>query len=511
MNMHVLGSPACTQSRERDGLTPSQQSVFDIAMAAVSSNAAVLVEGEPGMGKTTVLKAMHAQTGGTFLDAGDILRAHARSSAAEYEQVVYDTIHAAIESSDVVYYDNVGDFQDAAHAPSYHRPEVFDAVFKAIYDTVDLSGKKFICSARQNYMAAGPGEMVRYRPVTVSIGLLRAADYRHIFVENFGEAGIVAVDFDKVYTFSRKLSGYFLAMICDLLKVRGLEMPSTEAVINVLREQLLRSNVDVREVEAVNLTNLVGVEEIVEKLERTILLPLKEPDLAKELGLEAKHGVILHGPPGTGKTTIGRALAHMMQGKFFMIDGDFDHQSNDFFPRVQALFDAAQRNAPSVIFIDDADVILTDPRLAFFGRYLLTQLDGLMNEASGRICVMMTAMDLRGLPLALLRSGRMEVWLEMKLPDASARASIIDTYVSRLPIKPPAFDSTALGQITEGFTPADLRRVVSDATGHLALDRHLGSEPQSLEIYLDRAATALRGQTELANDAFHKRGGRQFH
>ncbi len=164
-----------------------------------------------------------------------------------------------------------------------------------------------------------------------------------------------------------------------------------------------------------------------------------------------------------------------------------------------------------MIFIDDADVILTDPRLAYFGRYLLTQLDGLMNEASGRICVMMTAMDLRGLPLALLRSGRMEVWLEMKLPDAKSRGSIIESYVSRLPIKPPVFDTTELGEKTEGFTPADLRRVVSDATGHLALDRHLGTEPLPLESYLDRAATALRGQKALANEAFNKRGGRQYH
>ncbi len=157
-----------------------------------------------------------------------------------------------------------------------------------------------------------------------------------------------------------------------------------------------------------------------------------------------------------------------------MIDGDFNHQTCSFLRPGPKSFEAAQRNAPSVIFIDDADVILTDPRLAYFGRYLLTQLDGLMNEASGRICVMMTAMDLKGLPLALLRSGRMEVWLEMKLPDAEARSGIIETYINQLPIKPPAFDTTSLGKQTDGFTPADLRRLVADATGHLALDRHLG-------------------------------------
>lgn len=511
MNMHVLASSTRAQGLLPDRLTPSQKLAFDKAMAAFNSNPIVLVEGEPGMGKSAILHAMHRQTGGKFLDAEDILRAHARSEPQEYEQVVYDTIREAIEGYDVVYYDNVGDYQAASHAYGHHRPEAFDAVFKALYDAVDFADKKFVVSANQGYMAAQTGEMIRYRPVTISVQPLKKIDYRHIFVEEFSEAAVAAIDFEKVYSFSRKLSGYFLKMVCDLLKVRGLETPATQDVINVLKEQLLKSNVDVREVENVDMDKLVGVDAIVEKLERTILLPLQEPDLAKELGLEAKHGVLLYGPPGTGKTTIGRALAHKMQGKFFMIDGDFDHQSCSFFGKVQALFEAAQRNAPSVIFIDDADVILTDPRLAYFGRYLLTQLDGLMNEASGRICVMMTAMDLKGLPLALLRSGRMEVWLEMKLPDAQARSGIIESYVERLPIKTPKFDTLALGQQTEGFTPADLRRLVADATGHLALDRHLGDEVKPLESYLNLAAAALRDQKQLADNAFQKRGGRQYH
>src|SRR5262249_14838011 len=153
----------------------------------------------------------------------------------------------------------------------------------------------------------------------------------------------------------------------------------------------------------------------------------------------------------------------------------FNHEGPKFFPRVKAIFEAAQRNAPAIIFIDVADVILTDPKLAYFGRYLLTQLDGLMNEASGRICVMMTAMNLRDMPLALLRSGRLEVGLEMKLPDAMPRARFIQSYVDWPRVKTSKFDLSSLASTTEGFTPADLRRVVSDATGHLALDRHLGT------------------------------------
>ncbi len=291
MNMHVLAQESRAQGRLRARLTPSQQLAFDTAMAAHRSNPIVLVEGEPGVGKSTLLQAMHRETGGKYLNAEDILRAHARSSSDEYEQVVYDTIKAALEGYDIVYYDNVG-FQYASHASLYHRPEVFDAVFKSIYDTVDLAGKKFhLLGSAGAPWRRSQAKWCATAPVTVSVGNLKKVDYRHIFIENFDEAKVAAIDFEKVYGYSRKLSGYFLTMVCDLLKVRGLETPATQDVINVLKEQLLKSNVDVREVEAVDLSQLVGVEEIVEKLERTILLPLREPDLARELGLEAKHGV----------------------------------------------------------------------------------------------------------------------------------------------------------------------------------------------------------------------------
>ena len=505
--MHVPAPMSRAHGRPKDRLTPSQQIAFDTAMALSRSNPNVLLESDPGMGKSAVLRAMHGETGGKLLNGEDLLRAYNRAAPQAYEQVVFETILAALEEHDIVYYDDVGEFQTASHAFAYHRPELFDAVFKAIYDKVAATGKRFIVSTSQGDMVPQPGEMVHYRPISVTLQPLRQIDYRHIFIENFGEAGVASIDFDKVYTFSRKLTGYSLTIVCNLLKARALAAPETQDVINVMQEQLLKSNVDVREVEKVDTTNLVGVDAIMEKLDRTILLPLREPELAAELGLEAKHGVLLYGPPGTGKTTIGRALAHRMQGKFFMIDGDFDHQSCNFFDQVTSLFEAALRNAPSVVFIDDADVILTDPRLAYFGRYLLTMLDGVMSESAGRICVMMTAMDIRALPPALLRSGRLEVWLNMKLPDAPTRAAIIDSYVARLPIAAPAFDTATLGEQTEGFTPADLRRLVSDATSHLALDRHLGDQVQPLDVYLDRAATALRAQKSLADNSFQKRGG----
>src|SRR5207237_10223600 len=177
----------------------------------------------------------------------------------------------------------------------------------------------------------------------------------------------------------------------------------------------LSSNVDLGEVQRVDLRDLKGVDDVIESLEANIVVPLENDRLATDLGLKPKRGVLLAGPPGTGKTTIGRALAHRLKGKFFLIDGTAIAGTGEFYDKVNEVFEAAERNSPSVIFIDDADVIFENDQERGFYRYLLTKLDGLESASAERICVMMTAMNVGSLPAALMRSGRLELWLETKL------------------------------------------------------------------------------------------------
>src|SRR5207245_2206462 len=156
-------------------------------------------------------------------------------------------------------------------------------------------------------------------------------------------------------------------------------------------------------------------------------------ELANRFRLRSKRGVLLYGPPGTGKTTVGRALAHRLKGKFFLIDGTFIAGTDSFYHRINQVFEAAKENAPSVIFIDDADAMFEDGEERGLYRYLLTMIDGLESESAGRVCVMMTAMNVANLPPALVRSGRVELWLEMKLPDGPARMEILSNLLRSLP------------------------------------------------------------------------------
>lgn len=232
---------------------------------------------------------------------------------------------------------------------------------------------------------------------------------------------------------------------------------------------------------------------MVESLEAGVVVPFENDTLAAELNLKPKRGILLAGPPGTGKTTVGRALAHRLKSKFFLIDGTFIAGTNWFYDRLRDVFESAKRNAPSIVFIDDCDVIFEDQhdRAGIF-RYLLTILDGLEGESASRVCVMLTAMDVGVLPPALLRSGRVELWLETRLPDPEARAGILTARMAGLPPELSTADVSLLVPLTHGLTGADLKRIVEDAKIAYAYDRAKERPIRLPEAYFESAIGALR-------------------
>lgn len=259
-----------------------------------------------------------------------------------------------------------------------------------------------------------------------------------------------------------------------------------------LAAQNLVSNVDIQEVAPVDWSDLKGVDDVVQALEAKIALPFENDALASELKLRPKRGVLLAGPPGTGKTTIGRALAHRLKSKFFLIDGTIIAGSGDFYEDVERVFKAAKQNAPSIIFIDDADVIFEDKQERGLYRYLLTMLDGLESTSAERVCVMMTAMDASNLPEAILRSGRVELWLETRLPDGQARSAIIRERLAGLPHPIGTADVEVVAAASRGLTGADLKAVIEDGKLLYAHDHATGKAPRLAEQYFLDAIETVR-------------------
>jgi SpoVK/Ycf46/Vps4 family AAA+-type ATPase len=427
-----------------------------------------------------------------LISIGDALNAIAAAGdPLAIDEAILRLVSEALSHADLVICDDLGMIEAVMLRPqsSYPRPHLLDAVIKTLFNLARGAGKTIVVS--RSGETSHP--VIQAQAVPVSMPEFTPDDYAAVLAHWLGGDNTARLDIERMFRHARKLTGYQLENVCRILRRSGDAAPTTDQMIECIDTHLMASNLDLAEVEAISFEHLKGAEALIEQLEILVLLPSRDPELAKELGLKSKRGVLLHGAPGTGKTSIGRALAHQMKGKFFMIDGTFTTEPpGNFFRRINAVFAAAKANSPSVIFIDDADVLFKTDHVFGINRYLLTKLDGLESESAGGVCVMMTAMNLKDLPPAILRSGRVEVWLETKLPDVAIRQEIISHYASRLPPAHQGFDIARLAALTEGFTPADLRRTVDDAKAYMAYDRFMKRPQKPFGAYVHAAGAAVR-------------------
>jgi len=470
-------------------LCPAQQRAFDSLMAGVELGSILRVWGGTGRGKTTVLWQLHKQVGGAFLNMKEFVEASAAKHPLALEETLYHLIMDALKANRMVIVDDIHllDLYSAG-CHFYPRSGYFNSVMMGLC-TYTLEAKKKLVFGTKDHLA----EAADQRSYSFGIDKFKPEDYAAL-VENFHGAPSTQLDFDKIFRFAPKLNAHQLKAACQWL-VNYKEL-TTELFIEYLRSQRLASNVDLGEVQQVELKDLKGVDDVLRSLEINIVLPLQNDELANRFRLRSKRGVLLYGPPGTGKTTVGRALAHRLKGKFFLIDGTFIAGTNNFYDRINHVFEAAKDNAPSVIFIDDADAIFEDGEERGLYRYLLTMIDGLESESAGRVCVMMTAMDVAHLPPALVRSGRVELWLEMKLPTPQARTEILSALVQNLPDELQQLDIAQLTAATEGFTGADLKAMVEDGKAIYVFDKANNLEPQPITEYFLRAITTVKENKE---------------
>jgi transitional endoplasmic reticulum ATPase len=484
-------------------LSPAQQKAYGTLVANTEIANLAVLWGAPGSGKTTVLRQYHEMAGGALLTTRDFVEALDKAPhPLAIEETFYVLLRSALAAHPTVIVDDLHLVSDVVCGcggmPGYPRPGLLNGPLTALAVLAESSGKRLILGCGGNVP-----EPIRQRAFTSSIGSFEMADYSHLCRQFLDGAqasdGAASLDFAKIHRFAPHLNAHQLNAACTYLKHVG--DLDTERFIEYLRTQWMSSNVELGEVQVVDLHDLQGVDDVIESLEANLIVPLENDELAAELSIKPKRGVLLAGPPGTGKTTIGRALAHRLKSKFFLIDGTFISGTHHFYANVHHIFEAAKQNAPSIIFIDDSDVIFESGQELGLYRYLLTMLDGLESESAGRVCVMMTAMNVGNLPPALLRSGRIELWLETRLPDVAARAAILFRLVDRLPAAFAGTDVTRLSEATEGLTGADLKGVIEDGKLLLAYDRTRGVPLQEMTAYFLKAIETVRGNKERYAEA----------
>jgi len=204
-----------------------------------------------------------------------------------------------------------------------------------------------------------------------------------------------------------------------------------------------------------------GLHEEIQRVREMVELPLRHPELFQRLGIEPPKGVLLHGPPGCGKTLLARAVANESEANFFSINGPeimskFYGESE---ARLREIFQQAQQNAPSIIFIDELDAI-APKREEVTGeveRRVVAQLLALMDGLSGRGNVIVIGATNRpsALDPALRRPGRFDREIEIGVPDKQGRYEILQIHTRGMPLAE-GVDLKKLAEITHGYTGADV-------------------------------------------------------
>jgi transitional endoplasmic reticulum ATPase len=200
--------------------------------------------------------------------------------------------------------------------------------------------------------------------------------------------------------------------------------------------------VEVKEelVPEVTYEDIGGLDDEVKKVREMVELPLKHPEIFERLGIEAPKGVLLHGPPGTGKTLLAKAVANETNSHFILINGPeimskYYGQSEE---NLRKKFEEAEKNAPSIVFIDEIDAIASK-REEIKGeveRRVVAQLLALMDglKSRGKVVVIAATNVPNILDPALRRPGRFDREIEIGVPDKGGRLNILKIHTRNMPL-----------------------------------------------------------------------------
>ena len=252
----------------------------------------------------------------------------------------------------------------------------------------------------------------------------------------------------------------------------------TVAVVDVLPEP---KDIRVRAFEVVERPQITyddigGLKDVIQEVREVVELPLKNPDVFKDIGIVPPKGVLLYGPPGTGKTLLAKAVAHETNATFIHVVGSELVRKfiGEGAKLVRDLFKLAREKAPAIVFIDEIDAVgavrtetLTggDREVQRTLVQLLAELDGFKPLDGVAVLGATNRIDI--LDPALLRPGRFDRIIEVPLPDESARYEILRVHTRGMKLAKDV-DLRALAKSAAGMSGADIKAMVTEA-GLLAI------------------------------------------
>ncbi len=273
------------------------------------------------------------------------------------------------------------------------------------------------------------------------------------------------------------------------------------AIVEVLptREDPYVRAMEVIERPNVRWEDVGGLEDVKQLVREVVELPLKYPEMFKEVGIEPPKGVLLYGPPGTGKTLIAKAVAGETNATFIKLVASELAQKfvGEGARIVREVFALARKKAPSIILIDEIDAIAGkrmevgtsgEREINRTLTQLLAELDGF--DPLDRVKVIATTNRLDVIDPALLRPGRFDRIIEVPPPDYRGRLEIFRIHTRRMKLGKDV-DLAYLAKITEGATGADIKAICTEA-GYNAIRAR--RKVVKMEDFLKAVESVLKGR-----------------
>jgi transitional endoplasmic reticulum ATPase len=476
----------------------------------------VLLYGPPGTGKTLLAKAVANESNAHFISISgpEIMSKFYGESEARLREIFKE---AREKSPSIIFVDEIDSIAPKREEVTGEVERRVVSQMLSLMDGLEARGKVIVISATN-------------RPNAIDPALRRPGRFdREIEIkvpDKKGRKDILAihsrnmplsddVNIDKISSVSHGYVGADLEYLCKeaamkclrrLLPILNLEEekipPETLDKLIVNHEDFQKALIEVtpsgmREVfienPDVKWEDVGGLEDVKRELQEAVEWPMKYPGLYDKLGHNMPRGILLHGPSGTGKTLLAKAVATQSEANFVSVRGPelLSKWVGESERGIREIFKRARQSAPCVVFFDEIDSIApirgAGGETAVTERVvsqLLTELDGMENMHGVIVLAATNRADM--IDPALLRPGRFDKIIQIPLPDKESRKSILKINAEKIPTisevnDPQRVDIDKIAELTDGLSGADTASIANTAVS-LVIHEFLDSHPDVKDI-----------------------------
>ena len=479
----------------------------------------VMLYGPPGTGKTLLAKAVANESNAHFISISgpEIMSKFYGESEARLREIFKE---AREKAPSIIFVDEIDSIAPKREEVTGEVERRVVSQMLSLMDGLEARGKVIVISATNRPNAIDPalrrpGRFDREIEIKVPDKKGRQ-EILQIHTRNMPlmSEGDDAVVIDKISSVSHGYVGADLEYLCKEAAMKCLRRLLPE--LNLEEEKIPPETLDKLVVNSEDFTKALrevtpsgmrevfienpdvkweqvgGLAEVKRELMEAVEWPMKYPELYEKLGHKMPRGILLHGPSGTGKTLMAKAVATQSEANFVSVRGPelLSKWVGESERGIREIFKRARQSAPCVIFFDEIDsiapirgaggeTVVTERVVS----QLLTELDGMENMHGVVVLAATNRADM--IDPALLRPGRFDKIIQIPLPDKESRKSILEINCKDIPIADPKgpdkIDYEKLAEMTDGMSGADVASIANTAVS-LVVHEHLDSAPDAKEI-----------------------------